>query len=241
MNPKVLAYIPARGGSKRVARKNIRELGGVAVLARVLRTLRQLDFVQAACVSTDDAEIAAIATKEGAVTLDLRASKLSDDHTTLVTLISEDLPRFISSCGLTQDSAQILVVLPTAALLRAETLRQAYQAFLNSNTPLLASLRELEFSPARALERDANGLYHPLAPNRLLQRSQDLPPAAIDAGQFYFLRYAAIKSHQGHWFTVPGGIAGMVLAPEEAIDIDTEEDWLNLERVFRAVSLESLS
>ena len=240
MSQKLLAYIPARGGSKRVVRKNIRELEGVPVLARVLRTLRQLDFIHTACVSTDDSEIAAIAEKEGALTLALRAANLSDDQTAVVDLLKNDVPRFISACGLSEVSAQVLVILPTAALLRAETLREAYQQFLGSSSALFASLSELDFSPARSLERDANGLYHPFAPTRLMQRSQDLPPAVIDAGQFYFMHYAAMQSHQGHWFTLPGGIAGMVLAPQEAIDVDTEEDWLNLERVFRAVSLESL-
>ena len=232
----LIAYVPARGGSKRVVRKNIRELDGVPVLARVLRVLKQLDFVTKACVSTDDLEIAEIAAKEGALTLELRAGNLSDDHTSVVDLLKQDVPRYLTACGLDRDTADVLIVLPTAALLKSETLKEAYQRFKSSGTPILVSLKELEFSPARALECDAAGLYHPLFPERLMQRSQDLQPAAIDAGQFYFLRYGAISTHHGHWFTVPGGIAGMVLAPHEAIDVDSEEDWLSLERVFRAVS-----
>ena len=241
MSRKLLAYIPARGGSKRVVKKNIRELDGVPVLARVIRSVRKLDGVSKVCVSTDDPEIAKIADSEGALTLALRAENLSDDHTSVVDLFKLDVPRYLAACGFDPVTTDVLLVLPTAAMLTIKTLQSAYQKFSTSSAPLLVSLKALEFSPARSLERDAAGLYHPLVPNRLMQRSQDLPAAAIDAGQFYFLRYAVMSSHAGHWFSVPGGVAGVELAEHEAIDVDTEADWLTLERVFRAVSLESQS
>lgn len=205
------------------------------MLQRVISTLQQLSFVNNICVSSDDQEILSLAIQTNAITLEPREAKLSDDHTSIVELFKFDLGRFIKASNQIESELIVLIVLPTAALINVETLNSAYQQFLKSGVDIMTSLKQLEFSPARALEKTVDGLFKPFAPDRLMQRTQDQPIAAIDAGQFYFLNYSEMRNHQGHWFNVAKGIAGYLLQEHEAIDVDTEEDWLNLERVFRAL------
>ena len=93
----MFAYIPARGGSKRIPRKNIRPLNGKPVIARVIESLRPLEFLSAIYVSTDDPEIAEVAQASGAKYLKARAPELSNDKAGFMDLIRDDLPHFMKA------------------------------------------------------------------------------------------------------------------------------------------------
>jgi CMP-N-acetylneuraminic acid synthetase len=227
----MIAYVPARAGSKRIPGKNIRPLGGVPVLARVIRTLRALSFVEHIFVSTDDAEIAALSEAEQAKTLGLRDARLADDHTTLVELLKEDFPRFEKT--LREPVQELLIMLPTAALVEAAVLENAYAAFRKGSTPLLLSSVPYNTSPFRALVREGDR-WRPLFPERLSVRTQDQPHTCADSGLFYFMNPQVLRRHEGHWFSVPGGVQCFEVSPDIAFDVDTEKDWEALERSFKA-------
>ncbi len=242
----MIAYIPARGGSRRIPRKNVRLLGGKPALAHVVSTLEALTFLDATFVSTDDEGIASVAREAGARVLELRDPALADDHTPFNTLLRHDLPRHLEAAGARPEEAEILVVLPTACLVQEATYRSAREAFHGSASPVLFASVGYPASPFRALVREdparvgggdppvhrQGEAWRPLFPDMLNRRSQDLPPAQVDAGLFYMLRWKEVRAHEGHWFTVPGGVDCFPVPASIAVDVDEPEDWLALERRF---------
>lgn len=225
----MFAYIPARGGSKRIPRKNIRPLNGKPVIARVIENLRPLEFLSGIYVSTDDPDIAAVAQASGAQYLGPRAPELSNDKAGFMDLIRDDLPVFMKAAG---GDEEVLFVLPTAALVPSEIYRQAYEVWKNSRPEILMSC-ESTF-PWWAMTQKADGFWSPIFPETLTTNSQDLPPSLIDAGLFYCFRqpvmkqFATVKSADRVMpFMVPGDYIG---------DVDNPEDWGLLE--YRLARLE---
>lgn len=232
----LIAYIPARGGSKRLPGKNVRPLGGVPVIVRVIRALKACSFIHAVCVSTDDAKTAQIAQDAGAVTLDSRAPKLSDDHASFSDLLREDVPRFLSHEQISPEHAELCFVLPTAALLSAHILTAGYHRFRETGAPLLVATLPMPVSPFRALVPRPDGRSTTLFPTEIRQRTQDMLPASYDTGMFYFMKYRRLAEFEGHWFSIPEGIECFPLPPEIAIDVDTQEDWERLDKAFSKAS-----
>lgn len=231
----MIAYLPARGGSKRIPRKNIRPLGGKPIILHVIQTLQRLPFVEQVCVSTDDPEIKECVEAHGAVTLQLRTAELASDTATLVSLVRHDVERFYRHCGIDSGDRELLVVLPTAALLSTELLADAFARFQNSGKSLLCSTTSFAVSPYRALVgSDADG-WRPLHADMLMVRSQDLPEARVDVGMFYFMKYEQVTRHEGHWFTVPGGMGCYPVPEAMACDVDTPEDWSRLESLYNSL------
>ncbi len=227
-----IAYIPARGGSQRIPKKNIKLLGGRPVLTRVIESLRGLDFLEAVCVSTDDPKIKQIAERAGATVLSLRSKALSGSHPGLGDLLKRDMPRYFDSFGIPKKDAGALIVFATAALMSPSIFRQAYKQFLKSKRPILVATRHISDTPFRALVRDRRGFWMPLFPEKLKCRSQDLPEAQIDAGQFYFLDYKKLAGSEAHWFDRANGPACFTLPDEMAVDVDEPKDWKELEIKF---------
>ena len=137
----MIAYIPARGGSKRIPQKNIKLLGGRPVLARIIEVLKSLEFVKKVCVSTDDLKIQEIAIQSGAETGELRAKELSDDYVNFITLIRKDVPRFAG------DSEDILFALPTAALIQKKHYCEAFEIYKKSSPQLLMAAVDYPIGP----------------------------------------------------------------------------------------------
>lgn len=232
----MIAYIPARGGSRRIPGKNVRLLGGKPALAHVVSTLREVEFLDAIFVSTDDEAVAGVAREAGATVLELRDAALADDFTPFNTLLRHDLPRHLDATGMGSDEAEVLVVLPTACLVPKETYSEASEVFRGGGHSVLFASVGYRASPFRALVQDGDGGWRPLFPDRLNHRSQDLPPAQVDAGLFYMLRWREVRSHEGHWFTVPGGVHCFAVPDAIAVDVDEPGDWLELERRFAAMA-----
>lgn len=227
----LIAYIPARAGSKRIALKNIKPLAGQPVLARVVKAVRGFKGARAVCVSTDDARIARIAEKAGATVLALRARALSGDRVLFDRLLKQDVPRYLRHFHLKEDETVVLFILATAALVTPSLLRRAYGKFRAEKADILVATRRFGTSPFRALVQ-SGGRWKPLFPKKLPRRSQDLPDAQADAGLFYFLRYKRVASMKAHWFT-NGRLACFPVSDAVAVDVDTPEDWNELERKFR--------
>jgi pseudaminic acid cytidylyltransferase len=225
----MFAYIPARGGSKRIPRKNIRPLNGKPVIARVIENLRPLDFISTIYVSTDDPEIAAVAQASGAKYLPARAPELSNDKAGFMDLIRDDLPHYMKAEG---GDEEVLFVLPTAALVPSDIYRQAHDVWKKSDPEILMSC-EPAF-PWWAMTQKPDGFWAPIFPETLTTNSQDQAAALIDAGLFYYFRqpvmkkYATVKSADRVMpFVVPDDYIG---------DVDGPEDWGLLE--YRLARLE---
>jgi CMP-N-acetylneuraminic acid synthetase len=220
----MFAYIPARGGSKRIPRKNLRELGGEPILARVVRNLCELEFLSAVYVSTDDHEIIRIASEAGAQCLELRAPELSNDSAGFMDLIREDIPRFVHHSG----GEEVLFVLATAALVPPALYNEAFNVWLKEQPDVLMSCEKA--FPWWSMTQKADGYWWPLFPDKLFANSQDQPPALDDAGLFYFFRQSVLARFKS--VKMAERLLPFVVPDQFAGDIDTVEDWDLLEYRF---------
>jgi N-acylneuraminate cytidylyltransferase len=213
-----VAILPARGGSKRIPRKNIRDfLGRPAIAWPIAAALQVFDRV---VVSTDDDEIAAVARAAGADVPFARDADLADDHTGTTEVIADAVKRL----GLEPDSP-VACIYPTAMLIQPDDLRDGLKK-LQAATWVL-SLGEYRTPIQRAYQKTDTG-FAALDPVSMPKRSQDLDPAYFDAGQFYLACAAT--------WTTPGarvwdGAAGVILPETRAVDVDTPEDWARAERM----------
>jgi N-acylneuraminate cytidylyltransferase len=226
---RVVVYIPARSGSKRIINKNKKLLDGKPIILHVIEVLNQLNWIEQICVSTDDPEIKSLVESSGAIALDLRAKELSDDYCTFKNLLEKDISRFEKHLKL-NDNYSILMVLPTAALIDAELLSNAKNKFHESKTDFLFAAKEYEISAFWAFEETPDN-FKPLFPDKLNERSQDLPKTFSDAGLFYFLKSNLIRSSFKTWFHAINKTF-FIVNKEIAIDVDTPDDWKLLEHYF---------
>lgn len=216
---KRLAVIPARGGSKRIPRKNIRDFAGRPIIGWSIAAALDSGLFDAVMVSTDDAEIAAVAEEEGASVPFRRSPATSGDHATLVEVMAEVVGAYADK-GQTFDA--VCCILPTAPLLTAARLTEGAEMFASGLFDSVFALVAFPAPVQRALRRDADGMASMLHPEHYASRSQDLEPAYHDAGQFYWASAATWLSRA----SVFAGRAGtLVLDPMESQDIDTEADW----------------
>ena len=220
-----LAVIPARGGSVRIPRKNVRTFAGRPMLVWPLRTVVESGYFDRVLVSTDDEEIASIAVSYGAEVPFLRPRWLADDHTGTREVLRHAVAWWHQNVGPTLHAA---CVYPTAAFLGADTLQGAF-AVLDSNADVDCAVTVSAYSHPieRALRIDARGGLLQAQPNQRHTRTQDLPPAYFDVGQLYLWR-SRMLLEEGR----EPRRAGVVVPRWRAIDIDDEDDWRLAEAVF---------
>jgi pseudaminic acid cytidylyltransferase len=221
-----VAIIPARGGSKRIPRKNLKPFDGVPMIARSIRTTLDSGLFERVVVSTDDEEIADVAIAHGAEVPFLRPADLADDYTGTAAVIVhalEQLPSFDFAC----------CIYATAPLLQAHYLRQGFELLKRHPDRSFAfSVCDFGFPVQRALTVDGEGALKALYPEYRNTRSQDLPEAYQDAGQFYWGRCAAWK--RGDVLYSPASLP--VILPRYLVqDIDTPEDWKRAEYLYAAL------
>jgi pseudaminic acid cytidylyltransferase len=214
-----LAIILARGGSKRIPRKNIRPFHGVPIIAYPLAAARESGCFEEIMVSTDDEEIAAIAREHGAAVPFLRSQTNSGDYAGSDDAIAEVILRYRE---LGREFDHVCAIYPTAALTTAEHL-QSGEARLLADTTLTCVHPVLRFSfPIQRALVIRNGRAPLLQPEHYNTRSQDLEPTYHDAGQWYWLRPEPFLRTR----ELIGPNCGVVeLSMMEAQDIDNEDDW----------------
>ncbi len=220
----MIVYIPARGGSKRIPRKNIKLLGGKPIITHVIETVKSLDFISKVCVSTDDREIRDIGIKYGAETGDLRGSELANDFVDFITLVKEDVPRFAA------ESNDLLMILPTSALVQKSHYYNAYAIYLKKSPHILMSTIEYPISPLWAMELDNNGFCKAVLPGFIKMRSQDLPSTCVDAGLFYMMKLEEIRRSENF---IADKLLSYNVPPDIAVDVDTPADWEQLEILYQ--------
>lgn len=224
---RALAVIPARGGSKRIPRKNVRMMSGRPLVAWAVDLCRGSGLFEDTIVSTDDDEIAEIARAAGATVPFRRPAELADDHTSTVAVVAHTVSWFTSQYG-PLDAA--CCVYPAAILVADRDLSGGRDLLEQTDRSYVASVTEYPHPIQRALERDDAGRLTFVDPAAAGARTQDLPPRWHDAGQFYWGRWAAWADG----LAILPHAAGYPLAPGSVVDIDTEADW------DRAASLHGL-
>jgi len=227
-----LAIVPARGGSKRIPRKNIRPFLGVPLLARTIGLLQQSGAFDRIIVTTDDAEISAVAIEAGADVPFRRPAELSDDHTATLPVIRHALQEMERIAGTVQAAC---CVYPAAVLMDPADLVTAFVMLEQSNADYVFTATSFPFPIQRALRRAADGSCSMFWPEHRTTRSQDLEPAYHDAGQFYWGSRAAWLE-QRPIFAERSRM--LVLPRHRTQDIDTLEDWERAELIFRLAQRE---
>lgn len=224
-----IAVIPARGGSKRIPRKNVRPFLGKPIIAYSIEAAQACGLFDGVIVSTDDDEIAAVAAGFGAQIPFIRPQALADDYTGTNAVVQHALQWF-AEAGLQVDLA--CCIYATAPLLRPEALRAGHDALLASGKSFAFSVTSFPFAVQRALRINAEGAVEALYPEHIMTRSQDLEPAYHDAAQFYWGRASAFL--QGVTLYSPASVP--VVLPRHLVqDIDTMEDWERAELMFSAL------
>ncbi|CAN7330375.1 pseudaminic acid cytidylyltransferase [Pseudomonas sp. GL-B-26] len=221
-----VAIIPARGGSKRIPRKNLKPFDGVPMIVRSIRTALDCGLFDQVVVSTDDEEIADVARAHGAQVPFVRPVELADDFTGTAAVIVHalsQLPIFDYVC----------CIYATAPLLQARYLRQGHELLVQHPDKSFAfSVAGFGFPVQRALTLDEQGALTSLYPEFRTTRSQDLPEAYQDAGQFYWGRTEAWL--RGDVLFSPASLP--VILPRHLVqDIDTLEDWKRAEYLYAAL------
>lgn len=225
----VVAMIPARGGSKRIPRKNIKLFAGKPMIAHSIEAARASGVFDHIFVSTDDDAIAEVARACGAEVPFRRPPELCDDHATTDMVIQHGLD-WLEKQGAPAEFFCCLYA--TAPFVRAEDLRRGLDILRQSAAATAFSVTTFAYPIFRALRLDEAGHLAMFWPEHRLTRSQDLPEAFHDAGQFYWLATSRYLQ-EGRVFSsnsVP------VRLPRHLVqDIDTPEDWERAERMFAAL------
>lgn len=230
MPPKSVAILPARGGSKRIPRKNILDFFGLPAIGWPIRAALDSGEFDRVIVTTDDPEIAETSLSLGAEIPFLRDPNLADDFTGTTDVIRDavaklELDPFTPVC----------CIYPTALFLRGADIAEGGKK-LTSLVNWVLSLGEYPTPIDRAYRNAGpNGSVVARNPEMMPARSQDLEPAFFDAGQFYWARASTwLDPNARVW----DGAASVVLPPERCVDIDTPEDWRRAEQVFKMLERE---
>ena len=215
-----VAIITARGGSKRIPRKNIKEFCGKPIIAYSIEAALKSELFDEVMVSTDDAEIAEVARKYGAQVPFMRSAKNSDDYATTADVLSEVLETYKQQ-GKNFDI--MCCIYPTAPFVTSEKLQKAYEAFLEHGRETVVPVVSFSFPPQRSFVLK-NGKLAYKYKEYINSRSQDLEEWYHDAGQFYFHDVAKFKD------SCATGNAGeeyipFILPETEVQDIDNLTDW----------------
>ncbi len=223
-----IAIIPARGGSKRIPRKNIKPFAGKPMIAHAIDAALRSGLFTQVLVSTDDDEIAAIAREHGAQTPFVRPPELADDHTPTVPVIAHA----ITACeALGWEAELACCIYPGVPFLQTDDLAGGLTLLDQTGADYCFPVTEYPSAIQRALKRGADGRMAPFDASNELVRTQDLEPAYFDVGQFYWGRRSA-------WLNNPrihsSGV-GLPIPSWRAVDIDTPDDWMRAEAIHRSL------
>lgn len=228
-----IAIIPARGGSKRIPRKNIKMFSGLPIIAHSINTAIDSGLFERVIVTTDDEQIAAIAREYGAEVPFIRPAHLSDDHTNTASVISHTL-NWCRNNNITPKYA--CCIYATAPFVKAEFLHAGLNKMITTSCSTAFSVTSFAFPIYRGLKINADGSTGMLWPENELVRSQDLPEAYHDAGQFYWVNCNQFN-HQARLYNED---SRPIIIPRKYVhDIDTQEDWELAQAMHQALGLDT--
>lgn len=222
-----IAIIPARGGSKRIPRKNIKDFCGQPMLAYPIKAALQSGVIDKVVVSTDDDEIAAVARHYGAEVPFVRSSTLADDHTGTSAVVRNAITQ-LQALGWPLSYCACLYA--TTPLLTASVIRDSLLRLEQSSADYVFTAARFSFPIQRALVMTDSGGVAPFDPASIGKRSQDLTPAYHDAGQLYWAKASSWLDNSKSIF---GANSRMLVLPDHLVqDIDTPEDWRRAELLY---------
>lgn len=214
-----IAIIPARGGSKRIPRKNVKDFLGLPIIAYSIKAAIESGVFDEVMVSTDDEEIAEVARKYGATVPFLRSAETSNDFATTADVINEVLDRYEEK----GENFDILAcIYATAPFVTAERLSETAGILDKGNFDSAFTCVEFSYPVLRGLVIDGDGRVGMKWPEYKNSRSQDLPKFYHDAGQFYFAKTDAFRRANSLWGE---NTAPIILSELEVQDLDTPTDW----------------
>jgi pseudaminic acid cytidylyltransferase len=214
-----LCIIPARGGSKRIPKKNIKDFLGKPIIAYSIEMALESGLFSNVIVSTDDPEVAEVAKKYGAEIPFMRSIQNSTDYATTADVLEEVLNNFIGSNTIFSAACCLY---PTAPFINSEILKQGFQKLLESDADSVFSMVAFDYPVWRGLKKNNTNRVEMIWKDHLNTRSQDLEPIFHDAGQWYWfdvLRFLQTKKI----FTE--NTVGIELSSLHVQDIDNEQDW----------------
>jgi pseudaminic acid cytidylyltransferase len=228
MKIKSIAIIPARGGSKRIPRKNIKDFHGKPLIAYSIEAAIKSGLFEKVIVSTDDEEIAQVARRYGAETPFIRPKELSDDFTGTGAVISHALAWFKEN-GYEIEYA--CTIYATAPFLQEKYLKEGLEKLQNSDAKYSFSATSMPFPIQRTFFLTSQGRCEMFWPEHFAKRSQDLEMAYQDAGQFYWNKLS--KNSDTIIF---GKDSIPIILPRHLVqDIDDEEDWKRAEILYKVL------
>ena len=231
MSSNAIAIITARGGSKRIPRKNIKSFCGKPILAYSIEAALNSNLFEEVMVSTDDSEIAAIAKEYGALVPFLRSKETSDDYSNTNEVIAEVLSRYKIEG---KNFEYVVCIYPTAPFITSSLLHKALKLLID--TPAANSVlpvTKFSFPPQRGMTISNDSTLKYWMPENANARSQDLLPIYHDAGQFYCCKTVAFFSTKrlASEPTIP-----LVLPETSVQDIDTISDWAIAELKYQSLN-----
>ncbi len=224
-----LCVIPARGGSKRILRKNIKSFCGQPMIGYSIRAALDSQCFDQVIVSTDDIEIAEVAKSFGAEVPFMRPDELANDYTATISVIKHAIEWFDEQG---QSPEEVCCLYATAPFVTSENIQKAYLQLLKNRAEYCFTATSFSFPIQRAIKINQNSEVSMFYPEHFNTRSQDLEEAYHDAGQFYWGRARAFKDGLSFFSEV----ATPFILPRYLVqDIDTLEDWIRAESMYRVL------
>jgi pseudaminic acid cytidylyltransferase len=223
-----IAVIPARGGSKRIPRKNIKLFHGLPIIAYAIKTAKECEIFDEVIVSTDDEEIAEVSLSLGATIPWIRPKDLADDFSTTLSVMQHAAKKLKMSLI---ELENICCIYPTTPLLESEFLVRGHKLLVADDWNYVFSGLRVNANPHRFFSLQNSGEVEMLFPQHESTRTQDLDTIYEDAAQFYWGTASSWESG----LPIFSSKSTVIELPRESyIDIDTEVDWLQAEHLFEA-------
>ena len=231
MKKNAIAIIPARGGSKRIPKKNIKLFHGKPLIAYSIETALKSELFNKVIVSTDDEKIAQVAREYGAEVPFLRPKEFSDDFTGTVDVVNHAI-EYLEKQG--EKYEYVCTIYATAPFLKSIYLQEGYEKLKKSDAVNAFSATTMPFPIQRTFKLDKNGRCEMFMPEHYMTRSQDLEEAYQDAGQFYWTN--RVRQRENKRDVVFSDISIPIILPRYLVqDIDTPEDWQRAELMYEVI------
>jgi len=224
----IIAVIPARGGSKRIHKKNIKNFLGRPSISYAIDVAKEVGIFSEIYVSTDDAEVANVAKELGATIPFMRPQNLADDYSTTKQVMSHAV-REIKKIN--KSFKDVCCIYPIAPLVDGVDIRKSYDLMVSSNADQCIPVAKFQSSIFRAFKKSNNQMSY-FYPEFEKTRTQDLEESYYDVGQFYWGTY--------EFWANPDSIStnnvGYEIPSWRVVDIDTEEDWMRAELMYKVIN-----
>ncbi|MDL1974682.1 MAG: pseudaminic acid cytidylyltransferase [Deltaproteobacteria bacterium] len=234
INNKVIAIIPARAGSKRIPNKNIKSFAGQPIISYSIKAAQETNLFDRIIVSTDSEKIAEVAKTYGAEAPFIRPAELSDDFTGTDAVVLHALKCLLDSG---EKVNYVCCIYATAPFVRSEDIHRGFELLRDYNATSTFTVTSFPSPIFRALKINDSGRIDMFWPQYLNTRSQDLPEAYHDAGQFY---WADVNKYLQRGRFYSNDSVPVVLRRYFVQDIDTLEDWETAEKMYSVLQMDKI-